>query len=115
MVISLILTLRATPLSLSEQKRTVEACDGNRDEFDGHQQPAHHGVGRRRRQNKMQPQKLRRLCRRRFPRWEQKRKEEDGSHAREHLEVERFVRQGSFRAPRDRRGVEWTAACCAVS
>ena len=39
--------------SVFEQKCPIETGDGDRDELDGHQQPAHNRVWGRRRQDKM--------------------------------------------------------------
>jgi hypothetical protein len=53
------MTIDSLGLFLPKEKRPVQPCDGDGDEFDRQQQSAHDGVRYRWAQDEMHPEKLR--------------------------------------------------------
>ena len=72
----------------SEQKRTIHAGNGNRDEFDCQEHAAHDGFRSRRREDEIHAEKFRRLRRWCFPGRKQDGQDEYDNHPVEHREVE---------------------------
>lgn len=73
---------------LSEEKRPVQTCDRERDQFDGEEHAAHDGIGCGGRENKVHSEEFRCLVRRGFPGRKHDGEDQYGNRPIQHIEVE---------------------------
>src|SRR5215213_5333838 len=77
-------------LLLSPEKRAIQTCDGDRDQFNRDQHAADDGVGCGRREDEVHPKKFRGLAWGSFPWRKHHRDDQPRDHSIQHIEIQLF-------------------------